>query len=60
MNELNHFIYNLFCDGFDIGQITEELMKDSDFEGVDFDTIFFFVEDRLIDIKEEIEADLLC
>ena len=58
MNELKGLIYNLFADGLDASGITQFLMKDSDFDGVDASDIFFYVEDTLNVLREEWEADM--
>jgi hypothetical protein len=58
MNELKGLIYNLFADGLDASGITQFLMKDPDFDGVDASDIFFYVEDTLNVLREEWEADM--
>ena len=58
MNELKELIYDLFIDGMDASEITQFLMNEPDFVNVDFSDIFFYVEDTLITLKEEWEADM--
>jgi hypothetical protein len=58
MNELKELIYDLFIDGMDASEITQFLMNEPDFVNVDSSDIFFYVEDTLITLKEEWEADM--
>jgi hypothetical protein len=58
MNDLKELIYNLFIDGMDASDITQFLMNDPDFFGVEDSSIFFYVEDTLNELREEWEADM--
>jgi hypothetical protein len=42
----------------DASEITQFLMNEPDFVNVDSSDIFFYVEDTLITLKEEWEADM--
>jgi hypothetical protein len=58
MNELKELINDLFIDGLDVSGITQFLMNDPDFAGVEDSSIFFYVEDTLNTLREEWEADM--